>query len=101
MPRPILLLLLLAACAPAESLRAPAPTQQGAAELACRDEAERVMRFRERGQTMRTDEAQASLGTSGHLGTQARIDSFGGIITRDRLIAECLRGAAPPPGPGS
>ena len=105
---PTLLLLGLSACniplpTPISAPPAPAAGQRDAAYEACRAEATRVVQYRERGQTMRTDEAESSRGTLS-VAPNSRVESDRGAqqIDRDRLIADCLRAApatplAPPP----
>ncbi|MBO1077030.1 hypothetical protein [Roseomonas marmotae] len=99
------LLLLLGACAAAPP-RSAEQRQQDLATAACRQDAERIMRYRERGQQMRLDEADARLGAG------AFTDSVSGRLSTDRLSAQyeqermverCLRGAegaAPVPASG-
>jgi hypothetical protein len=63
-------------------------------EAACRAEAERVLRFRDRGQIMREDDADARVGLSTATPTvRAETDRLGARFERDRLIQECMRGA--------
>jgi hypothetical protein len=72
-------------------------------EAACRAEAERVLRFRDRGQIMREDDADARVGLSTATPTvRAETDRLGARFERDRLIQECMRGtgaAAPQNAP--
>jgi len=101
-------LLLLGACgAPIPSFSPmPAPVPQGQRDSryeACRDQATRVVQYRERGQLMRSDETESGRGTL-TVAPYSRVEADRGAaqIDRDRLIAECLR-ASPDPvrGPGS
>ncbi|MFH5926781.1 hypothetical protein [Roseomonas xinghualingensis] len=79
----------LAACA------APAPSSpqdaRSALTAACRAEAERVVRYRDRGQLMRQDDYNARVGTTSHLGPQVMSDKLAQVYDRDRLAAECVR----------
>jgi hypothetical protein len=98
MPRPAILLLLpllLAACT--APLGTPpvggAPRgERDARYEACRAEATRVVQWRERGQTMRSDETENSRGTV-TVAPYARAESDRAMaqIDRDRMIADCLR----------
>ncbi|HEY8613322.1 MAG TPA: hypothetical protein VIL69_18820 [Roseomonas sp.] len=119
-PLPLALLpaLLLGACTvpPAAGPRAGGPVAgpagvqatRSAANVACRAEAERIVRYRDRGQVMRQDDYNARVGTTSHLGPQVMMDQMAQIHDRDRIAAECVRGAtgnespraAPGPAPG-
>jgi hypothetical protein len=102
---PIALLLVLGACA-APAPRSAEQRQQDAATAACRQDVERAVRYRDRGQTMRVDEAEARVGSG------AFSDSVVGSMSTERLSArfaqdqmmdECVRGtrnANPPAGAG-
>ena len=101
-------LLLLGACgAPIPTFTPiPAPVPQGQRDSryeACREQATRVVQYRERGQLMRSDETESGRGTL-TVAPYSRIEADRGAaqIDRDRLIAECLR-ASPDPvrGPGA
>jgi hypothetical protein len=101
-------LLLLGACgAPIPSFSPmPAPVPQGQRDSryeACREQATRVVQYRERGQLMRSDETESGRGTL-TVAPYSRVEADRGAaqIDRDRLIAECLR-ASPTPvrGPGA
>ncbi|WP_439597897.1 hypothetical protein [Falsiroseomonas sp.] len=72
----------------------PAPGQRDAAYEACRAEATRIVQYRERGQQMRTDETESSLGTLS-VTPFSRLQSDRGAaqIDRDRLVADCLQRA--------
>ncbi|MBP0492922.1 hypothetical protein [Roseomonas indoligenes] len=122
--RPVLALLLaaplgLTACAapPAAPVasRAGVPNAGGDAArsdraAACMADAERVVRFRDRGQLMRQDDYNARIGTTSYLGPQVISDQFAQVYDRDRMAADCVRGAnsptatprpAPTPAPGT
>lgn len=101
-------LLLLGACgAPIPTFSPiPAPVPQGQRDSryeACREQATRVVQYRERGQLMRSDETESGRGTL-TVAPYSRVEADRGAaqIDRDRLIAECLR-ASPEPvrGPGA
>ncbi|HEV7265099.1 MAG TPA: hypothetical protein VGN83_09295 [Falsiroseomonas sp.] len=65
---------------------------------ACRAEATRLVQFRERGQTMRSDETESSRGTVTVAPfARAETDRMLAQLERDRIIEECLRGT---PGGG-
>ncbi|MBP0443943.1 hypothetical protein J8J14_04045 [Roseomonas sp. SSH11] len=88
--------LLLAACANQAPAPAPVSGPQGARaalNAACTAEAERVVRYRDRGQLMRQDEYNARVGTTSHLGPQVISDQLAQVYERDRMAAECVRGA--------
>jgi len=98
------LLLLTAACAGAAP-RTAEERQQDAARAACRQDAERMMRTRERGQTMRVDEAESRLGAgpfagSGFAGSMTT-DRLGARYEQDQLVQECLRGRQDGAVPGA
>ncbi|WP_376091120.1 hypothetical protein ACE7GA_21130 [Roseomonas sp. CCTCC AB2023176] len=88
-------LLLLAACAgaPAPPLRNEALRANDATAAACRADAERVVLYRDRGQIMRSDDYNARVGTTSYLGPRVITDDLARSYDRDRLAAECLRGA--------
>lgn len=109
--RPLILVPVLALAACGTSLpsvtpiAAPAPVPRGERDArydACRDQATRVVQYRERGQLMRNDETESGRGTMG-VQPMMRVENDRGAaqIDRDRLIADCLR-ASPDPvrGPG-
>ncbi|MDJ0387228.1 hypothetical protein QMO56_03795 [Roseomonas sp. E05] len=111
MKRLVLPLLLLTAACAGMAPRTAEERQQDAARAACRQEAERMMRTRERGQTMRVDEAESRLGagpfTGSSLAGSMNTERLGARFEQDQLIQECLRGrqdgampgtAAPPAG---
>ncbi|MCI0753236.1 hypothetical protein [Teichococcus vastitatis] len=108
MKRLLSLCLLISACA-APAPRGTESAQQEAAAAACRQEAERTMRYRERGQTMRWDEAESRIGSAGFMGSSFRNQQLGARYEQDRMVQDCLRGqqpgtapatAAPPQGGG-
>ncbi len=89
----LLLPLLLAACA------APfgeEPRPRDPREAACRAEATRVVQFRERAQTMRTDETESGSGTI-TVAPLSRAERDRGLaqMDRDAMVRDCLRGATP------
>ncbi|MFC7735930.1 hypothetical protein ACFQX4_08700 [Roseomonas sp. GCM10028921] len=88
--------LLLLGCAGGTPARPQAGGESGRAALnaACNAEAERVVRYRDRGQLMRQDDYNARVGTTSHLGPQVITDQIAQVYERDRLAAECARGAA-------
>lgn len=95
-PLPFALLpaLLMAACA-----APPRPAAQGSAQAtrsaigaACTADAERVVRYRDRGQTMRQDDYNARIGTTSYLGPQVMTDQIAQVYDRDRIAADCIRG---------
>ena len=111
MKRLVLPLLLLTAACSGAAPRTAEERQQGDALSACRQEAERVMRTRERGQTMRVDEAESRLGagpfTDASLASSMNTERLGARYEQDQMVQECLRGrqegnmpgaAAPPAG---
>ncbi|WP_338662677.1 hypothetical protein VQH23_21310 [Pararoseomonas sp. SCSIO 73927] len=63
---------------------------------ACLADAERVVRYRDRGQLMRQDDYNARIGTTSHLGPQVISDQFAQVYDRDRMAAECVRGGSTP-----
>ena len=95
------LLLLLGACAgagagPAGAPRSGEQRQQDATNAACRQDAERAMRYRDRGQLMRTDEAEARIGAGAFTDTVAGSMSTQRLSSRfeqSRLVEDCVRGA--------
>lgn len=96
------LLLLLGACA-APAPRSAEQQQQDATVTACRQEAERVMRYRDRGQQMRLDEADSRLGAGAFTGATTGSmspDRLSSRFQQDRLIDECVRGASDTPQAG-
>jgi hypothetical protein len=108
--RPLLILLplLLAACDSPRLQNARLDTPMGGAPRgdqdprleACRAEATRVVQFRERGQTMRTDETETG---SGFITvapySRAQNDRAAAQLTRDQMIQDCLRQAQQGPVP--
>lgn len=100
-PVSLSLLLLLGACAGGAAgggaPRSDDQRQQDATTIACRADAERMMRYRDRGQLMRTDEAEARIGAgafssdtvAGSMSTQRLSSRY----EQSRLVDECVRGA--------
>ncbi len=89
----LLMPVVLAACT--APIGAPGGTaERDPREAACRAEATRVVQWRDRGQLMRTDEAENSRGTQNVI-PYSRVESDRGLqqMERDRLTAECLRGS--------
>jgi hypothetical protein len=70
------------------------PQPRDPREAACRAEATRVVQFRERGQTMRTDETESGRGTI-TVAPYSRAERDRGLAQMDReaLVRDCLRGA--------
>lgn len=102
MKRLILPLLLLSGACAAPPPPTPEQRQRDAASAACRVEVERQMRFRERGQTMRVDEAESRLGSGAFIGNPMERSQLGARFERDRLLDDCMRGAREqPPVPAS
>jgi hypothetical protein len=96
------LLLLLGACATAAP-RSAEQRQQDSATAACRQEVERTVRYRDRGQTMRRDEAESRLGAGAFTDAVAgsmSTDRLSSLYAQDRMIDDCVRGATPPAGSG-
>ncbi|WP_458096829.1 hypothetical protein [Roseomonas sp. WA12] len=106
-PLPFALLpLLMAACAGPAPQAAGGGGAQGAragVSAACTAEAERVVRYRDRGQLMRQDDYNARIGTSSYLGPQVITDQIAQVYDRDRMAAECSRntGVADPSRPAA
>ena len=110
-PLPLALLpalLLAAACSGPLSSSAPPSArasdrsgERAAVSAACRSQAERVVNYRDRGQTMRADDYNARVGTSSYLGPQVMTDQIAQVYERDRIAADCARSAEPSrPAPG-
>jgi len=102
-PALALLPLLAAACATggAPAPRSAESADRSAVAAACRTQAERVVNYRDRGQTMRHDDYNARVGTTSYLGPQVITDQIAQTYERDRMAAECVRGAnnqRPDPG---
>jgi hypothetical protein len=99
MPRPALLILplLLAACAqplPVPPMGGAPRGERDASVDACRAEADRIVSFRERGQTMRADETESGRGTVTVAPfSRAENDRAMAQMDRDRIIQDCLAGA--------
>ncbi|UPG71583.1 hypothetical protein MVG78_13565 [Roseomonas gilardii subsp. gilardii] len=89
-----LLLPILGACASAPE-RSSDQRQDEARLAACRRDAERAILFRDRGQTMRNDELDASSGVQSYLGIRNQTDRLGATFERNRMAAACARDTAP------
>jgi hypothetical protein len=87
--------LLIAACA-APQPQSGADRTRSQVNAACRAEAERVVRYRDRGQVMRQDDYNARVGTQDYLGPQVMSDQLAQIHDRDQIAAACVRGASGP-----
>ena len=106
---PLLLVLVLAACAqreaPPSSPRAATAGATPELQRICTQEAERVVNFRERGQLMRADSNFGDSDMTNDVPTaRLRSDSFRQQTLRDELIRECIRNAGtgqPPMDPGA
>jgi hypothetical protein len=88
------LLPVLGACASAPE-RSSDQRQEEARLAACRRDAERAILFRDRGQTMRNDELDASSGVQSYLGIRNQTDRLGATFERNRMAAACARESAP------
>jgi hypothetical protein len=89
------LLLLMGACA-AAAPRSADQRQQDNVSAACRQDVERTVRYRDRGQTMRTDEAESRLGAGAFTDTSVgsmSTDRLSARFEQDRMIDSCIRGA--------
>lgn len=89
---PLLLPALLAACT-APIGAGPRGERDGRAD-ACQAEATRVVQYRDRGQTMRTDETESGRGTltvSPYF--RAEADRMRAQMDRDAIARDCVRGA--------
>jgi hypothetical protein len=95
----LLLPALLIACSAPAPQASRAPTERDARVAACRAEATRIVQYRERGQVMRTDETESSLGTLTVTPfDRAEADRGRAQMERDRIMRECIGGA--PEGSG-
>jgi hypothetical protein len=64
---------------------------RAAAAAACRQDADRVVLYRDRGQLMREDERDARIGTEQSIyARRVETDRLGRLFERDRIAAECL-----------
>lgn len=73
--------------------RAPSPTGRDRAALlqACRNDADRALLYRDRGQLMREDERDARVGTDASIyARRMETDRLGRAFERDRVAAACL-----------
>ena len=101
LPFALLPVLLAAGCAAPLPGGSPAQGDRAAVSAACRSQAERVVNYRDRGQTMRQDEYNARVGTTSYLGPQVITDQIAQVYDRDRMAAECVRSTDQPrPAPG-
>ena len=91
---PLFLLLALAGCARPVDF-AGGQGARDAREDACRQEATRVVQWQDRGQLMRADEAENRRDGNASVTPPSRAESdrLGQQVARDRLAAECVRGA--------
>jgi hypothetical protein len=92
------LLLLMGACA-AAAPRTAEQRQQDQAAAVCRQDVERTVRYRDRGQTMRTDEAESRLGAGSFTDTRVgsmSTERLSAQFERDQMIDSCVRGATAP-----
>jgi hypothetical protein len=83
---------------PGQVFTAPAaPPGQGVREgaalaAACRQDADRIIQFRDRGQLMREDERDARVGTDSSIyARRTETDRLGRLFERDRLAADCVQ----------
>ena len=91
----LLLPALLIACATPAPPPGRAQSERDARVAACRAEATRIVQYRERGQVMRTDETESSLGTLTVTPfDRAEADRGRAQMDRDAIMRECM-GAAP------
>jgi hypothetical protein len=78
----------------------PAQRDQAVVAAACREQAERTILERDRGQLLREDEAAARMGASASLNdTRFRNDQLGRVFARDRLAEDCVDANRPPLNP--
>ncbi|MFT8244556.1 hypothetical protein [Roseomonas sp. BN140053] len=90
------LLLLAALCGCAQATPpGPAQRQNDARAASCRQEAERTVLYRDRGQTMRNDDQDARVGTLSNFGIRSTTDRLGATFERNRLADECVRSTEP------
>jgi hypothetical protein len=99
----VLPLLALACAEPAPPPTIEARNRQSIA-AACREEATRVILFRDRGQQMRIDDGVSSIGVQSDIPTlRAQTDRLGATFERDRIARDCERQAntaqTPTPAP--
>lgn len=102
-PLALLPLVFAAACTAPLPSSSASRGNQGAVTAACRSQAERVVNYRDRGQTMRQDDYNARIGTTSYLGPQVITDQIAQVYQRDQIAADCVRnndrpGAAPGAG---
>ncbi|MBX9702052.1 MAG: hypothetical protein K2X74_21635, partial [Acetobacteraceae bacterium] len=87
---------------PGEVYNAPAPTaaqrDQAAVIAACRQQAERTILQRDRGQILREEEQAARVGASTSVAdSQFTSDRLGRVFARDRLVEDCVEANRPLP----
>lgn len=87
---------------PGEVYASPPPTEaqrdQAAIIAACRQQAERIIIERDRGQLLREDEQAARLGASASLNDfRFNSDRLGRVVARDRLVDDCVDANRPLP----
>ena len=101
MIRPVLALplLLLAACADVPLSPPPVGVGDPALAARCRAEAERLVLFRDRGQTMRNEEMDTRSGTFSAASANAQSDRLGQRFELDRITQDCIREAQRAPAP--
>jgi hypothetical protein len=85
-----------AAPGPGQVFSAPAPGQaardQAAVAAACRQDADRIVLYRDRGQLMREDERDSRVGTDASIyARRMETDRLGRIFERDRIAADCVQ----------
>lgn len=82
--------------APGQAFVAPPPGQavrdQAALAAGCRQDADRIVVYRDRGQLMREDERDARIGTDSSIyARRTESDRLGRIFERDRIAADCVQ----------
>lgn len=82
--------------APGQVFTAPAPGEairdRAGLAAACRQDADRIVVYRDRGQLMREDERDARLGTDSSIyARRGESDRLGRIFERDRIAADCVQ----------
>ncbi len=82
--------------APGQIFVAPPPGEatrdRAALAAACRQDADRIVVYRDRGQLMREDERDARIGTESSIyARRGETDRLGRIFERDRIAADCVQ----------
>ena len=82
--------------APGQVFTAPAPGEatrdRAGLAAACRQDADRIVVYRDRGQLMREDERDARIGTDSSIyARRGESDRLGRIFERDRIAADCVQ----------